>query len=73
MEWPAHPPLEGGGGVSHGVGDRLGRAAGAHGSVRARSGTPRHDVVGLGHGHATRSARATTRPTHAQGRATARA
>ena len=50
----------------HGLGDRPGCA-------RAHSGKPRHGMVGLGHGPATRPTRATTRPARAQGHVTARA
>ena len=58
----------------HGLGDRLGHARarrGAQGQARGRRGKPRHCVVGLGHGPATRPARAMTLPARAQGHAIA--
>ena len=51
------------------LGDRPGRAAGAQEPAMVHRGTPRHGVVGLGHGPTTWQERATTRSACAQGRA----
>ena len=51
----------------------LGKQQARRGAQQARRGPPRHGVVGLGHGPATRPTRVTTRPASTQGRATASA